>query len=275
MAVLAAILGIALGVATLILHVTTDPLADIRVYYDAGARLNAGLPLYDATAENHAGLYLYPPLLAILFRPLAMLPFAMAAAMWEVVIVGAFMLVLRRIGLRGMVPLAVGWLTLPILWALSVGQVEPLLTLLLAWGTPVSVAFAGHLKLAPWLAAAYWVARRDRRSLVLFAAWVAAIALFQLVLEPTGSVAYLQLTWLRPAFTVNSISPFAIHPILWAVVVLVLAVLAMRFGRTRYGWSLAVVLAVFAYPRLLVYQLMTLLAALGGPRDQGPPARSG
>lgn len=270
-AVAAAIVGALLGLETLILHLATDPLADTRVYYDAGARLNAGLPLYDAVAEDHAGLYLNPPLLAILFRPLALLPFPVAAAAWQLAVMGSLAVMLRRIGLRGTVPLAVGWLALPILWALSIGQAEPILSLLVALGTPASVAVAGHLKLAPWLAAVYWLARGDRRSLAAFAGWAVAVGLIQLLLEPAGTMAYLQLTWLRPAFTVNSISPFAIHPLLWVVTTAVLAALALRYGRTRYGWPLAVALLVFAYPRLLAYQLMTLLAAFGGPRST-PPA---
>lgn len=268
----AAIVGLLLGIETLVLHLATDPLADARVYYEAGARLNAGLPLYDVEAGDHAGLYLNPPLLAILFRPLAMLPFQVASAIWQVLIMGAFALAIRRIGLRGIGPLAVSWLALPILWAMSIGQAEPLITLALVLGTPASVAFAGHLKLVPWLAAIYWLARRDWRALAVFAAWLAGIGLFQLVVEPEGTVAYLQLTWLRPAFTVNSISPFVVHPLLWVAMVVALAVLAIRFGRTPYGWPLAVVLGVFAYPRLLVYQLMSLLGALGGPEAVGPAA---
>ena len=72
----AAVLGLALGIQTLVLHLSTDPLADVHAYYDAGARLNAGLPLYDQPATtNDNEFYRYPPLLAIVFRPLAMLPF--------------------------------------------------------------------------------------------------------------------------------------------------------------------------------------------------------
>ena len=44
----------------------------------------------------------------------------------------------------------------------------------------------------------------------------------------------------------------------------------MRYAPTRYGWPFAVALSVFAYPRLLVYQLLTLLAAFGGPRHDAP-----
>src|SRR4051812_24859556 len=81
---LAAVVGIILGIETTILHLATDPLADARAYYDAGARLNAGLPLYiQAAGPNDPDFYRYPPLLAIAFRPLAVLPYERAAIIWE------------------------------------------------------------------------------------------------------------------------------------------------------------------------------------------------
>src|SRR6476661_11213576 len=89
----ASVLGLIIGLDTLILHLTTDPLADVHAYYDAGARLNAGLPLYDQTADpNFNYYYFYPPLLAIVFRPLALLPFTTAALIWEAVLLVATVL---------------------------------------------------------------------------------------------------------------------------------------------------------------------------------------
>jgi hypothetical protein len=265
-AILAAVVGTALGLETLLLHMSTDPFADTRLYYDAGARLNAGLPLYLDAVPGAAGPYTNPPLLAIAFRPLALLPFPVAAAIWEAVLLAAFVVTHRRIGLREPVLIALGCLALPILWALSIGQSEVLVTMLLTLGTPLSVAFAGNLKLVPFVVGVYWIGRRDRRALVGLVAWAAAIGLVQLVLEPAATLEYLRFDWLQSAFGYRSVSPFVIHPLLWVALVAILAGLGLRYGRTRYGWPLAVVLAVFANPRLLVYQLMTLLAAFGGPR---------
>jgi hypothetical protein len=264
----AAPLGLALGIGGLLMHLQADPLVDVRAYYDAGARLNAGLPLYDTTATSPTGLYLYPPLLAILFRPLALLPFEVAAAIWETVIVAAFGLVLWRAGLRPVVVLAVAVLALPISWALAIGQAEPLVTLALAFPTPLSVALAGHLKLAPLVVAVWWLARREVGWLVRLAACWVALAVLQLVLAPDATLAYARLEWLRPAIGVQNISPFAVHPALWVALVAVLAVLAWTRARARDGWAWAVALAVLVYPRLLAYQLMTLLAAFGGPRER-------
>src|SRR5258705_683787 len=70
---------------------TTDGLSDVHAYYDAATRLNAGLPLYDLSTDvNASEFYRYPPLLAIVFRPLALLPFEVAAGLWELAMVALF-----------------------------------------------------------------------------------------------------------------------------------------------------------------------------------------
>jgi hypothetical protein len=177
----------------------------------------------------------------------------------------------RRIGPGRRGWIALGILALPIGWACSIGQVEPVLTWLLALGSPWAVALAGHVKLLPWLAAVYWVARRDVRSLVRFAAWVAGLGVAQLVLAPRATIDFLRLTWLRATLDVNNVSLWVIHPLAWAVGALVALVAAVRFARGRWGWAAAVVLTVAANPRLLVYQLTSLLAALAGPVAPADP----
>ncbi|HEY3188691.1 MAG TPA: hypothetical protein VGJ70_14515, partial [Solirubrobacteraceae bacterium] len=66
---------------------------------------------------------------------------------------------------------------------------------------------------------------------------------------------------------VNNLSIYAVSPLLWALLVGAGALLALRLAPTRYGWAAAVALAVLATPRLLAYQLSTLLAALRRPDD--------
>jgi hypothetical protein len=104
---------------------------------------------------------------------------------------------------------------------------------------------------------------------------VGLIAL-QFVLEPQATLDYLGFLSLEQVGEVNSLSLYGISPILWAISVVVLLIVALRLAPTRWGWAAAVALSVFATPRLLNYQLSTLLAGLGGPdhrraRD-GPPA---
>ena len=144
--------------------------------------------------------------------------------------------------------------------------------LMVTLGTPASIAFAGGLKVFPVLVAVYWVGRRDWHALARLAACMLGVGLFQLVLAPDATITYLRLGWLGGAFDFRNISPFAIHPLLWLVTVVALTAMAFRFATTRYGWAFAVALSVLATPRLLVYQLLTLLAAFGGPETSPTPA---
>jgi hypothetical protein len=265
---IAAVLGIALGIETTILHLTTDPMADVRAYYDAGTRLNDGQPLYVQVADtNEPSFYRYPPLLAIVFRPLALLPFEAAAVIWIAALVIAAGLTLRRLGIREPVMLVVAWLALPFMWALVIGQAQVVVTFLLALGAPWAVALAANLKMIPALVAVYWIGRREWREVGVFAGWMLVLALVQLLLEPTGTLAYAGFLSIDQIGQVANVSLYAISPALWAVSVVALLVVALRLAPTRFGWAAAVALAVFATPRLLVYQVSTLVAGLGGPRS--------
>jgi hypothetical protein len=259
--------GFVLGIGTAIIHLTQDPLADVRAYYDAGARLNAGQPLYvDIVDTNVPGSYQYPPLLAIAFRPLALLPYGVAALIWEAVLIGATILTFMRLDVRkpGLFVLA-GLLALPLAWTLAIGQAQALVTYLLALGAPWAVAIATDLKLYPALVAAYWVGRREWRRLGLFAAWSVALLALQLVLEPSGTLAYVGFVTSERVGGVGNLSPYAVSPVLWLAAVVILGIAALRLAPTRWGWAAAVVLSVLASPRLLSYQLSTLLAAFAGP----------
>jgi hypothetical protein len=264
----AAVLGLALGIQTLVLHLSTDPLADVHAYYDAGTRLNAGLPLYDQPATtNDNEFYRYPPLLAIVFRPLALLPFEAAAALWEAFLVVCLAVTVGRLGLNRRTLLVLGMLALPTLWSLAVGQAQIVVTLLMAFGSPVALALAAHLKIFPALAAIWWLGRRDVRSFAWFVAWVAAIGVVQLVLEPAGTLAFPSSLGLEQVGNVENRSLYAYSPIAWAVAVVAGTVVAWRLAPTRYGWAAAVALSVLATPRLLIYQLSTLVAALREPHS--------
>jgi hypothetical protein len=267
---LAAVLGLGLGIETVILHVLTDPLADVHAYYDAATRLNAGQPLYAQPATtDEAAFYRYPPLLAIAFRPLALLPFPAAAAIWELLLFAAMVLTIWRLGpKRQLTWIAAGMLALPIGWSLVIGQAQVVVTLLLALGAPWAVALATHLKVFPVLAALWWVGRRDWPALRRLAAWLVGLTLLQVVLEPTGSLAYPSFLRLEQVGDVKSISPYALSPLLWAAMVAVGIVLALKLAPRRHGWAVGVAVSVLASPRLLVYQLSSLLAAARDPDDR-------
>jgi hypothetical protein len=261
-----AIFGILIGTNTFLLHLGSDPLADVRAYYEAGARLNAGLPLYEqAATTNQAEFYRYPPLLAIVFRPLALLPYETAALIWEAFVASSLALLIWQVrpGFRGW--LIIGMLAMPILWSLAIGQAQIPMTLLMALGTPWSLALATHLKIFPALVAIWWIGRRDWRSLAWFGGWVAGLALLQLVLEPAATLAFPSVFNLGMVGEVRNWSPYAVSPVLWAALVVGGAFVAYRLAPTRRGWPAAIALAVLATPRLLLYQLMTLIAGLREP----------
>ncbi len=271
--VASAVLGLAIGMQTLILHLTLDPLADVHAYYDAGARLNAGLPLYDqAAGTDDAAFYRYPPLLAIAFRPLALLPFETAAAIWVAFLVVLFAATLVRSGLRNRWTwLVAGWLAAPIAWSLAIGQAQIVVTFLMILGTPWGIALAANLKLLPLLIAIFWVARRDWHAIGRLALWLVALAVLQFGLEPAGTIAYLGFPSLAQVGGVENLSLYGLSPVLWLAFVALLSALAFRFAPTRAGWALAVAFSVLASPRLLMYQLSTLQAAVRGPDpDRGP-----
>ena len=94
----------------------------------------------------------------------------------------------------------------------------------------------------------------------------------QFVLEPRATLGYLEFLRFGLVGNVQNLSLYAISPGLWVVSVVVMALVALRFANTRWGFAAAVVLSVFATPRLLSYQLSTLLAALRPPEPHDPDA---
>ena len=257
-----AVVGALIGAYMFVFHLTTDPAADVRAYYEAGARLNAGEPLYEQTGStDEAVFYRYPPLLAIAFRPLALLPFDVAAAIWMAILVAALAGSIWLAGVRNRWTWYVlGWLAAPIAWSLVIGQAQILVMFLLTLGTPFGLALAGSIKVFPALAAVYWIGRGDWPMLGRFVAWGLGLAALSFVLEPAGTIAFLTFPTLEQVGEVTNLSPYAISPVLWAVSVVILAVLCVVLGRTRVGWFLALLLSVLAMPRLHLYQFSSLFA---------------
>ena len=261
-----AVIGGLAGLAEIASQVTYGGFTDISAYYQAAARLNSGAPLYVASANPEAAnYYQYPPLLAIAFRPLALLPFHLAVVIWEAAMFAAFALIIWRLGLRFSTAVAIGVLGLPIAWALATGQAQMLVTLLLVIGTPGSVALAANLKVVPALVALYWVGRRDWIAVARFAGWLMVLALVQLVLAPAGTLAYPSFLLHNRAGNVHNFSPLAWSPLAWAVLVGAGAIAVLVLAKRRSGWAAAVVLSTLATPRLLSYVLCTLLATLQQP----------
>jgi hypothetical protein len=266
-----AVVGGLAGLWTFWGHLVSDPLVDVRAYYDAATRLNAGQPLYPPGADpNLGGYYRYPPLMAIVLRPFALLPFASFAALWVAAIVGALAWTLRRIGLGRRTWLVLGWLGIPLGWTLAIGQAHVFVTLLLALGTPLSIALAAHLKVFPILAALYWIGRGEVGYVTGFLGWLVGLSIVQAFLEPAGWSGFWEIATFAQVGEVRNISPFEISPLLWLVLLGAGVVVTLALARTRFGWPAAVALATLAPPRLLIYQLSSLLAALREPEPDSP-----
>jgi Glycosyltransferase family 87 len=269
-----AVIGALAGIAVAWMHILGDPLNDARPYYEAASRLNAGQPLYPAGLDaNSSKIYLYPPLFAIVLRPLALLPYEWFVLLWELVVVGSFVLLLQRLGVRRRSTwIAIGLLGVPIGWALSVAQAHVPMTLLMAIGQPWSIAIAANLKLFPALILLYWLGRRDWESAAAFLVWAALLALAQAVLASGASVDYikqLSVDQLGEQGVLRNFSPYTISPVLWLVLIFGGAAATIVAARYRWGWAVAVTFASLAPPRLLVYMLTGLLAAVRRPRDPG------
>ena len=266
----ASVLGLIIGIDTLILHLRLDPLADVRAYYDAGARLNAGQPLYvqPATTDD-PGFYRYPPLLAIAFRPLALLPYETAALIWEAFLIVLFVGTLVRLGLRNPWTWIVsGWLAAPIAWSLAIGQAQVAVTFLVALGSPWAIALAGNLKILPIIVAIYWIGRRDWRAVGHVIAWLIGLAVLSVRARAGRHHRVHRL--LRPRPGRERPEPLALRVLAdccGAPSSIGFLALALRFAPSRAGWALAVSASVLVSPRLLMYQLSTLQAAVRSPDD--------
>ena len=270
-AVLAAtsIVGALSGLLHLWVHVQNDFLNDVPAYYNAAQRLNAGLPLYPPNADpDLADYYRYPPLLAILARPFALLPFPVFGALWEAGTIVVLYLFVYRLGFTRRTAITMGLLGSQLGDVVGIGQAHAHVAWLMALGTPWSIALAGQLKLFPALIALYWIGRGEYRQFFQFVAWSLGLIVFQFVLGPGNLVDFAKVLTLENVGNFDNWSPYAISPGLWFALVLAFALITPFAARTRFGWPIAVFYATLVNPRLFGYHLLTLGAAVRKPDDE-------
>jgi glycosyl transferase family 87 len=271
-----AVVGAAAGVAVAWMHVVSDPLADARAYFDAATRLNHGDALYPAGLDpNHNQIYLYPPLLAQLLRPLALLGYGPFSLIWELIVIATFVWLLQHLGVRKRSTwIAIGLLGVPIGWALTIAQAHIPMTLLMALGQPWSIAIAANLKLFPVLIALYWLGKRDWEALLAFLVWTVLIVAAQLIVDVDNTLAFVKAVGFdqtgEPG-VLRNFSIYTISPLAWLAALFVGCLVILAAARTRWGWAVAVTVATLAPPRLLVYMLTSLLAGVRKPREAGEP----
>jgi len=173
---------------------------DFEAYRNAALRILAGQPLYDSAAAivGPFGLFLYPPPFAVAMIPFTWLPLEAARWAWLVAMALAFLvgtLILPvRPGVRWAV-IGLGAICLPLLYAVKLGQVGPLLYLLfgLTWrfaDTPLvtgTAITAGMLtKLQPGLLFGWLFFRREVRAIVVGVLAAASIALASTLITGVG-----------------------------------------------------------------------------------------
>jgi hypothetical protein len=112
---------------------------DYRAYHLAAERFLAGEPMYDPNAGSTGvfGLFFYPPPFAMLLAPLTLLPESVAVWAWTGLMALAGVAAVWLMP----VPTRVRWIVLllaalswPLVYAIKLGQVGPLVLLLFAVG---------------------------------------------------------------------------------------------------------------------------------------------
>jgi alpha-1,2-mannosyltransferase len=198
-----AILLVAAQVAVLALWPAAHTLMiDLRVYVAGGAHLLAGQPLYDGGVLLDLP-FVYPPIAAVLFVPLSLVPLPVLKIAWTLLNVVLLALVVRRCAPTAQVPL-VALLTAAALWldpvrtTLYLGQINVVLLALVLLDLTgkrrgYALGLAAAVKLTPLLFVAYLLLKRDFRAAGRATATFAALTGLGFLLAPADSVQY----WLR------------------------------------------------------------------------------
>lgn len=262
---------------------------DYRAYDLAVDRLLAGQTMYDPNAESTGsfGLFFYPPPFALLVLPFALLPVDLGVAAWTAALVVAsavaiwLMPVSARVRWIVLLLAALSW---PLVYAIKLGQVGPMLLLLFAigwrwvdrpWPLGLATALGTVIKVQPALLIG-WALVTGRRRAALIAVLVAgALALVATIVAGPQS-------WLDEASLLGRVSRPVLTPhafgfgrlayeaglpetlatlIHWANLVLVVAVVGLVVWRGSTAASyLAVVIATqFLSPVLWDHYALILL----------------
>jgi hypothetical protein len=264
---------------------TTSVGADLATYERAGEALwTTGDPYTGAAEVPEDYRYRYPPLLAMVIPVLGWPPlwFALIGLATVVPMVVGY----RVAGPAGLLPAAllIGAWGQQLLNGNAQAFVVALLAIVPLTRAPgaIGLALATMLKLHPALAVVWYAGRREWRLLAWYAGAMAVLTLVQL--PWLGAMLRYYLSDPVATETIPGMSLRALGVVPWVLGTLAVAVAALWFARTRYGWLLATVVQIMALPRVLLVNLALLLAAPLPPREAagspgspppGPSARPG
>lgn len=180
---------------------------NLSIFRSATLNLFAGRDLYAAHPEQHFDFYKYSPTFALLFAPLAYLPFALAFLCWSLLNGLLLWYALDRLLPERQATVALALLYLEVLLALQYGQSNALVAalMILAFiafegrrqvGAAVSITCGAAVKLFPLaaLSLAVFYPRRLRFGAVFIAVLAAAVAL-PLVAIPLGDLLAQYRSW--------------------------------------------------------------------------------
>ena len=296
-----AAIGIVLGMAWVVLNAqpwASDPMTwilDTSNYYAAGERLNAGHSLYAYGAgDRHVlallfGLqspYLYPPLMGVLWRPIAaFLPFEPVIIVWWAAGLLSFLGMLAWLLWRGGKASAIGTLILlvPLVITAWTGNVSTFIGIAIVatwflllrghdWAAGAIIGFTTVLKLSPAFLA--WWLLVTRRWNALAAAIIAGLLSLAVSIGGAGLAPHFEFLKVSDAaaraggiqgslvgiLASQGVSPDAL--VLVAPVVSVIGVIAVFVlrERPRAAWAVAIATGVFASPIFNLTNVTVLLA---------------
>jgi alpha-1,2-mannosyltransferase len=245
----------AVAVVTLIAVALSGPgdLTDLEVYQAGGASWLHGSPLY--TDEFPFWLpFTYPPVAAVLFGALAILPLMAAATLLTAAgLVGLSLASFGAVPHRVVALLAAtcGVLLEPVRTTLTFGQVNLVLMGLVAadcllgrtrWPRGMLVGLAAAVKLTPMVFVVFFLARRQPGAAVTATVTFAAATSAGMLLAPSDSLRYWHTTIFDPSrigggeFVTNqslrgALTRLGLPEVCWVVLVLVVLALAWRGAR--------------------------------------------
>jgi hypothetical protein len=163
---------------------------DFRAYDLAVDRLLAGQSMYstDAQAMGGFGLFFYPPPFALLILPIALLPIDIAVWTWTALLFAATVagIGLLPVSVRTrLIVLLLAALSWPLLYAIKLGQVGPVLLLLFAvawrwmdrpWPAGLATGLGAVIKLQPALLIGWMAVTGRRRAAMIAVALILLLA---------------------------------------------------------------------------------------------------
>jgi Glycosyltransferase family 87 len=293
--------GIVLGMAWVVFNAqpwASDPMTwilDTSNYYAAGERLNAGHSLYAyGPGDRHVlallfGLqspYLYPPLIGVLWRPIAaFLPFEPVIIVWWAAGLLSFLGMLGWLLWRGGKATAVGCLILlvPLVITAWTGNVSTFIGIAIVgtWFLLLSghdraagaiIGFTTVLKLSPGFLG--WWLLVTRRWNALAAAIVTGLVSLAVSIAGAGLAPHLEFLKVSDAaaraggiqgslvgiLSANGVTPDVLVLVAPIVSVVGVAAVFLLRERPRAAWAVAIATGVFASPIFNLTNVTVLLA---------------